>query len=163
MDISGRSVVTFRISARKIPCMAKDESLLLRCLVFSQFTLSIQAASYLRRSTRMVVMGIEHWARYSSEYWHWAGTLMRHLKTHSGEKSNKCNQCNYASSGMGHLRRHLKVHNGKKSNKCNQCNFATAYITSLRTHMKKHSGEKSNKCNQCDFASSNARTLWDHL
>ena len=30
-------------------------------------------------------------------------------------KANKCNQCNYASSRAGHLRRHLKTHSGDKS------------------------------------------------
>jgi uncharacterized Zn-finger protein len=42
------------------------------------------------------------------------------LKTHSGEKSNKCNQCDYASSQAGVLRRHLKTHSGEKPNKCNK-------------------------------------------
>merc|ERR1712083_1181739 len=38
---------------------------------------------------------------------------------HSGEKSNKCNQCEYASSQAGHLREHSKTHSGVKPNKCN--------------------------------------------
>ena len=29
---------------------------------------------------------------------------------HTVEKSNKCNQCDYASAQPGHLRRHLKIH-----------------------------------------------------
>ena len=33
----------------------------------------------------------------------------------SGEKSNKCNQCDYASSWAGNLRTHLKMHSGEKS------------------------------------------------
>ena len=35
-------------------------------------------------------------------------TLKTHLKTHSGEKSNKCNQCHFACSDPGSLRRHIK-------------------------------------------------------
>ena len=31
------------------------------------------------------------------------------------DKSNKCNQCDYASSSPGNLRRHLKTHSGEKS------------------------------------------------
>ena len=42
----------------------------------------------------------------------------------------------------------------KKSNKCNQCDFASFLTGNLRTHLKTHSGEKLNKCDQCHFASS---------
>ena len=33
-------------------------------------------------------------------------------------------------------------HSGEKSNKCNQCDFASSYASALRTHLKTHSGEK---------------------
>ena len=52
---------------------------------------------------------------------------------------------------------------GEKSNKCNQCDYATAHAGNLRTHFKMHSGEKPNKCNQCDYASSEAVKLRRHL
>ena len=45
-------------------------------------------------------------------------------------KSNKCNQCNYASSHTGHLRRHLKTHSGEKPHKCNQCDYALVLVLS---------------------------------
>ena len=83
-----------------------------------------------------------------------AGNLRRHLKTHSGEKSNKCNQCDFASSHAGDLRRHLTKHSGEKYKKCNQCDYVSCYANDLRRHLQRHSGEKSNKCNQCGFASS---------
>ena len=35
---------------------------------------------------------------------------------HSGDKLNKCNQCDYAFSQAGHLRIHFKTHSGEKSN-----------------------------------------------
>ena len=35
-------------------------------------------------------------------------------ETGGREKSNKCNQCDYASSDASNLRTHLKRHNGKK-------------------------------------------------
>ena len=72
--------------------------------------------------------------------------MMRNNALHcNGEKSNKCNQCDYASSGAGHLRRHLKTHSGEKPNKCNQCDFASSQVGNLRRHLKTHTGEKSNK------------------
>ena len=70
--------------------------------------------------------------------------LRSHLKTHSGRKSNKCNQNDYASSNASNLRWHFKTHSGEKPNKCNQCNYASFLEGNLRTHFKSHSGKKSN-------------------
>ena len=42
------------------------------------------------------------------------------MKAHNGEKSNKCDQCDFASSQAGNLRRHLKSHSREKLNKLNQ-------------------------------------------
>ena len=92
-----------------------------------------------------------------------AGHLRIRLKTYSGGKSNKCNQCDFACSDPRSLSRHLKTHSEVKSNKCNQCDFASFYISALRKHLKIHSGEKPNKCNQCDFAPSQAGHLRAHL
>ena len=91
-----------------------------------------------------------------------ADILRIHLKTHSREKTYKCNQCDYASSQASDLSRHLATHTGEKTNKCTQCDFATSRAGNLRTHLKTHSGEKSNQCNQCDFASSGTDSLRTH-
>ena len=99
---------------------------------------------------------------------------------HSGEKSNKCNQCDFSCSYASafentqwrktkqmqpmwlriHLRTHLKTHSEEKSNKCNQCDYAPSRTGDLRKHLKMHSGVKSNKCNQCEFASSQLRLVY---
>ena len=80
---------------------------------------------------------------------HLPNALKIHLTIHSGEKLNKCNQCNYASSRRDHLRTHLKRHStGEKSNKCNQCNYASSMEGDLRKHLKTHRREKSQKCEQ---------------
>ena len=63
----------------------------------------------------------------------------------NGEKSKKCNQCNYASVHAFNLRTHLKTHSGEKSNKCNLCDFASSQAGNLSRHLKTHSGEKPNK------------------
>ena len=46
---------------------------------------------------------------------------------------------------------------GEKSNKCYQCDYASSYASALKTHLKTHGGEKTNKCNQCDYALDNAQ------
>ena len=84
-------------------------------------------------------------------------------KTDNVIKSNKCNQCEYASSRADHLRKHLKRHSGEKSNRCNQCDFACVDPSSLKSHLKTHSGLKSNKCNQCDYVASRASNLRTHF
>ena len=60
-------------------------------------------------------------------------------------KSQKCNQCDFASFQAGDLRKHIKIHSGEKANKCNQCDFASSQASNLRTHLKTHSGDKSDK------------------
>ena len=64
------------------------------------------------------------------------------MKTQSGEKVYKCNQCDFASVGADNLRKHLKTPSGEKLFKCNQCDFASVQAGNLRTHLKTHSGEK---------------------
>ena len=44
--------------------------------------------------------------------------VIEQMEAQRGEKSNKCNQCDYASSQASNLRRHLKMHSGEKSSKC---------------------------------------------
>ena len=78
------------------------------------------------------------------------------------KRSNRCNQCQYASSHIGNFKMHLKMHNGEKSEKCNQCSYATSHAGTLKRHLKMHSGEKSNQCNQCDFTSLYSSNLRQH-
>ena len=82
-------------------------------------------------------IGKKFWFRFRSYFW------FRHSL--SGEKSIKCNQCDYAFSHAGNLRTHLKTHSGEKSIKCNQCDYASAHPSNLSKHLKRHSGEKTLK------------------
>ena len=70
-------------------------------------------------------------------------------KTAQGKRSQKCIQCEYASSCASDLRRHLKIHSGEKSNKCNQCDFASAYAHNLRTF---EISQRLNKCTNLNMS-----------
>ena len=67
-----------------------------------------------------------------------------HLKTHSGwwQLDADCSWCIYAFSEASDLRRHLKMHTGEKSNKCNLCDYACSQHGNFRNHLK-HTAEKS--------------------
>ena len=82
------------------------------------------------------------------------------MKKHSGEKSYKCIQCDYASSHADNLRTHLKTHSGEEKN---ATNVTMTEAGTLRTYMKIHNGEKFNKCTRCDFASAEEDDLRRHL
>ena len=84
-------------------------------------------------------------------------------ETNNGEKSNKCNQCDYAFSQASNLRTNLKRNIGEKLIECNQCDYGTFHAGSLKTHFKTHTGEKPNKCNKCDYASSHGVHTRRHL
>ena len=60
-------------------------------------------------------------------------------KNNQDTLSNRCNQCDFASSQVGQLRIHLRTHSGEKPNKCTQCGYASSDASNLRRHLKKHS------------------------
>ena len=68
--------------------------------------------------------------------WIQAGDLRTHLKAHYGERSNKCNQCDFAFFQWGNLRPHLKAHSGEKPNKCNRYDFTPIKADDLRNNLK---------------------------
>ena len=74
-----------------------------------------------------------------------------HFKIHSGEKFNKCKQCNFVSVQARSLKRHTRTHTGERSYNCTTCDFSSVRESTLRTHIRTHTGERPYKCNQCDF------------
>ena len=61
--------------------------------------------------------------------------------TKTGKRSNKCNQCNFASSHIHNLRQQLKIHIGEQSKKCNHCDTETFQTSQLKRHLLIHSGK----------------------
>ena len=90
------------------------------------------------------------------------GSVYNHMQTHSGGKRYKCSQCNKSFNYAHVLKTHSLIHTGEKPHKCRQCNFSANQGSSLKRHINKHTGEKPHQCNQCDYATINSDNLKKH-
>ena len=77
-------------------CFNEMQTMWLRLFSCRAFKETFKNAQW-RKVKQMRPMQCDHASYYAHH-------LKTHLKTHSGEKSNKCNQCDYASSSASHLR-----------------------------------------------------------
>uniref|UniRef100_A0A8C5FCD1 C2H2-type domain-containing protein n=2 Tax=Gadus morhua TaxID=8049 RepID=A0A8C5FCD1_GADMO len=77
------------------------------------------------------------------------GNLNRHMMNHSGEKPYRCDQCTKCFSRTSHLKIHMRTHSGEKPYKCDQCGKRYSHSSNLKIHMRIHSGEKPYRCDQC--------------
>ena len=62
-----------------------------------------------------------HKCKLCDEAFTLAGTLKRHMMSHSGENPHKCELCNKAFWQKGDLELHMLVHSGEKPQRCDLC------------------------------------------
>ncbi|GAA37923.1 hypothetical protein CSKR_102755 [Clonorchis sinensis] len=78
-----------------------------------------------------------------------ASDLVKHRRTHTGEKPFVCHHCGRAFSDSSSLSAHRRIHTGERPYTCSDCGKSFSVSSSLVKHKRIHTGEKPYQCDLC--------------